>query len=108
MGTFDDAEILRSEADDDRAERSRVRESGTSGGRALLAKTKTVTTYPTVANRFYACEIQGLLGTEAEGSTGTLAAGRTVYAYNLGATIPASGTQVLLTEVPYRWVFRHG
>jgi len=108
MGVFDDTEILRGEADDDRNERSRVRESGVGGSRSLLVKTKTVTTYPTAAGRFYACEIQGLLGTESEGSTGTLTAGRTIYAYNLGASIPPTGTPVLLTEIPYRWVFRYG
>lgn len=108
MGAFEDAELLRRDAGLDRDERSREVESGVGGSRSLLAKTKTVTTYPTAAARFYACEIQGLLGTESEGSTGTLTPQRTIYAYNLGASIPPTGTPVLLTEVPYRWVFRYG
>ena len=75
----------------------------------LLAATTTVTTYPTSATAYYACNVQDLLGAETEGAAGVLSAAsptRRVMAYNLGTAIPTVGTLVVLTFVGNRWVFR--
>lgn len=77
---------------------------------SLLAATTTVTTYPTTAGRFFACDVQDLLGAETEGSVGSVTAAsptRRVLALNLGTAVPPIGTNVILVFVPHRWVFRY-
>jgi hypothetical protein len=102
---YSEAETLRLDDRDRAAADTRAEGPGAGGSLAVAAKTKTVSTYPTAAGRYYACETQLVTGTETEGGTGTLtAAGDTVYAFNVGSAIPPSGTTVMLTWVSYRFV----
>jgi hypothetical protein len=92
-----------------RDELSRLKESPDVGSPSLLAQTLSLGSYPTSAMAFFAVTPMGLLGTEAEGSTGvTASAGGTFFALNLGPAIPPVGTQVLVTFVGNRWVFSYG
>ncbi len=70
--------------------------------------TTTVTTYPTSAGVFYACNPELIYGNETEGATPTFTAdGSTiVYALNLGTSIPPNGTILVIHSVGGRWVFR--
>ncbi|WP_435021284.1 hypothetical protein TA3x_002293 [Tundrisphaera sp. TA3] len=105
---------------DPRIEATRLRsrdpapqESAIAGGRAaasasplIVAQTKALTTYPTAAQRFFACRPIMVLGAEVEGGLGTITAdSATVLALNLGAGIPPSGTNVVLSYCANRWVF---
>lgn len=104
----DEAERLRQSADSDAADSSRAPGGAAAGAACVAAQTKTVSVYPTSAAAYYACQTIAVTGTETEGGSGTTTAdGDTLYAYNLGSAIPASGTKVLLTRVAWRWVFRH-
>lgn len=72
----------------------------------LAAQTKTVTTYPNVAQRFFACATVSVLGAEVEGGTGAISADSSlIYALNLGTAVPPVGTTVLLFFSGNRWVF---
>ena len=42
------------------------------GPRRLVARTKVVRTYPSVASAYYACETQTVIGAEVEGGTATV------------------------------------
>ena len=78
------------------------------GSPTLLALTTTIQTYPTSAQSYFACRPLILLGNEIEGGPGSVTPGNaTFFALNLGSTIPPSGTQVLVTFVGNRWVFRY-
>lgn len=78
------------------------------GAPTFAGTTTTVTTYPTSAGKFFAIKFTAITGTESEGSSATLATRTSIiYAYNLGTAIPATGTTVVCTWVPYRWVFRY-
>ena len=78
------------------------------GAPSLLAQTTTVSTYPTVAATFFGCLPVTAMGTETEGTAGTLTTGSGVlYALNLGTAIPPSGTMLLVTFTDHRWVFRY-
>ena len=98
---------LRDEQDD--IEQSRRVEPLGNGACQVLAKTKTITTYPTSAGVFFACQTVKVLGTETEGDPGSITAvGDTFYAYlPTGRTVPASGTLVLCTRIPYRWMIEY-
>ena len=72
----------------------------------IVAQTKMVMTYPTVAQRFYACKPVAILGPEVEGGPGTVTAdSSTVFALNVGAGVPPVGTSLILTYCGNRWVF---
>ena len=60
--------------------------------------TTTVTTYPTSAAEFYACNPELLTGSETEGATPTFTAdtATVVYALNLGTAIPPNGTKLVI------------
>jgi hypothetical protein len=75
---------------------------------AMCAITTTVTTYPTSAAVFYACNPEILGGTEAEGATPSFSADTTtiLYAMNLGTAIPPNGTIIVIHAVGGRWAFR--
>ena len=105
---------------DPRTEATRLRSRETfpqdapiAGGRAaasasplLVAQTKTLTTYPTAAQRFFACRPVVVLGAEVEGGLGAITADpSTVLALNLGSGIPPAGTSVVLIYCANRWVF---
>jgi hypothetical protein len=79
------------------------------GNAAMCVVTTTVTTYPTSAGAFYACNPELLTGSEAEGATPTFTADTAtiVYALNLGTAIPANGTKLVIHSVGGRWSFRH-
>ena len=79
-----------------------------SGAPAMLALTTTIQTYPTDAQAYFACRPLILLGNEIEGGPGNVTPGSdTFFALNIGSSIPPSGTQVLVTFVGNRWVFRY-
>lgn len=72
----------------------------------LLAQTRTLTAYPTAAQRFFACTPVAVLGSEIEGGPGAIAADTGVLlALNLGTAVPPVGTTVLLYFCGNRWVF---
>lgn len=103
---YDDAERLRiddRESDDDYSRRD---SSSPPTGCVVLAVTKTISSYPTSAGQFVACETRGIMGTEVEGSAGIgTNLGDTFYAYcPTGATVPASGSEVICVNVAHRWV----
>jgi hypothetical protein len=79
------------------------------GSAAMCAITTTVTTYPTSAGVFYACNPELLSGSESEGATPTFSAdtATVVYALNLGMAIPPNGTIVVIHAVGGRWCFRY-
>lgn len=105
----DDLLRLRSLDELDQADRVTPPGQSTRGAPSMVARTKTITTYPTAASRFYACSPVIITGAETEGATGTktVDTSTTIYAFNLGGSIPASGTDVNITFVKGRWVFRH-
>lgn len=77
------------------------------GSPSLVAQTTTIKTYPTSAQRFYACVPQTVLGAEVEGGPGILSpSSSTFFALNLGTAIPPTGTNILATFIESRWVFR--
>jgi hypothetical protein len=60
-------------------------------------------------NTFATFEIQAVLGTETDGSTGTLSGtGVMIKAMNLGGSTPAVGTAVICHRTNYRWAYRFG
>ena len=86
---------------------TRLDPAPTFGTPSLVAQTKAITTYPTSAQRFFACTPRTVLGREVEGGAGALTStGATLLALNLGTAIPPAGTDVLVTFVDSRWVFR--
>jgi hypothetical protein len=105
MNIYDDQELIRL-GDAYRDGSRREEESSSQIGATCLAKTKTVTTYPTSAGKFFACSTQKVIGPETEGGTATVAdLGDTFYAWlPTGRTVPANGTLVICERVPYRWV----
>lgn len=78
-------------------------------GAALLVKTTTKTSYPTVAGVFYYVQYQTASGTETEGGAGTLTADSAglFYALNLGSAIPPAGTAVIAVFSDSLWTFRY-
>lgn len=104
----------------DQARRLRIRESALYeealdnrpdflvGSPCLLVRTKTLITYPNVAQCFYACEPLSVLGLEIEGGFAMVASSSaTIFALNLGTTVPPPGSQIIATFVENRWVFRY-
>ncbi len=90
---------------DDLTRRDRVPSFGSP---SLVAQTKVITTYPTSAQRFYACTAQTVLGAEVEAGPASFTPGpASFYALNLGTSIPPAGTYILTTFVESRWVFRY-
>jgi hypothetical protein len=75
---------------------------------SLLVQTTTVAVYPTVAGRYYACTPVAVGGNEAENQTPTFAAlTGVVYAANIGATVPPSGTKLVIDLTGDRYTFRY-
>jgi len=104
---------------EDEAKRLRIGDAALSDGMTRLGRdpafgmpcvagqTKALASYPTSAQRFYACAPITVLGPEVEGGAGTVTAGTsTFFALNLGPAIPPVGTNILATFVDSRWVFR--
>lgn len=107
--SYDDLYRLRALDDADAIERGQAGDNSPCGSQSMLVRTTTETTYPTSATKFYACNPVLITGAETEGSPGTLSVdtGTKIYAYNLGSAIPASGTDLDITFVRDRWVFRY-
>jgi hypothetical protein len=82
---------------------------GPHGAGALLVQTFTKTTYPVAAASFYAVHPVTVNGVETEGTAASYVVdtSTTYYAINEGTTIPPSGTNVLVSGVGGRWVFRY-
>ena len=79
------------------------------GSAAMCAVTTTVTTYPTSAGAFYACNPELLYGAETEGGAPTFTAdtATVLYAFNLGSAIPPNGTKIVIHAAGGRWAFRY-
>ena len=80
------------------------------GADAMLVQTFTETTYPTTASTEYACHpISEIDSDEAEGASVSFTADSsvTIYALNVGSTVPPSGTKVIAHAVGGRWAFRY-
>lgn len=106
--SYSEAQRLRLADDQAVAEQSRAMHQGDGGAVTVLAVTTTLGAYPTSAARFYVCGPLDVLGTETEGSSGvTSSAGGSILALNTGSGIPPNGTQVVVTFVGNRWVFRY-
>lgn len=97
-----DAQRLRI-VDDDRHRELSQADNPPPGGTAARVAQITGAGY---ASAFNAVTFQSITGTETAGSTGTLASADSGFAYNLGGTAPAAGTNVLCRFVAYRWTFR--
>jgi hypothetical protein len=104
----------------DEARRLRIRETtladdlkcqisdSSRGNPSLLARTTVVSSYPTAAQCYFACQPAAVLGVEVEGGPGTISVlSSTFFALNVGSTIPPVGTQILATFAGNRWVFRY-
>jgi hypothetical protein len=90
--------------------RERAARNGLHFGSAALCVVSTrVTTYPTTAATYYACNPELLGGSEAEGAAPTFARdGATViYALNVGTAIPPEGTKLVIHATGGRWCFRY-
>ena len=64
---------------------------------AVVVQTTTVTTYPTQAASFFACNPCEINGPEVEGQPGTLVPDTTtvLYVLNIGTAVPPQGTQLV-------------
>src|ERR1700752_4925590 len=70
------------------------------GAPCLAARTMVLTSHPTTAQCYYACQPLTVLGSETEGGPGARTASSMMFfALNLGTTIPPIGTQLLVTFV---------
>ena len=92
-----------------RADLDRLDEGDQDEAQALLVKTFTESAYPTAAGSVFACHPVGLGGTEDEGdvATQTEDTSETVYVFNLGSTVPPTGTTLIAHAVGGRWVTRY-
>lgn len=107
MSYDDDLQTLRNRMADQIDGLDGDRQGGASSA-SLLVQTTTVTTYPTVAGRYYGVRAIDPGGTESEGSSATYGTpGGTFYALNVGAAIPATGTMVLVTQIGGRWIMKY-
>jgi len=108
MNGSDEAKRLRVRAESLADEVQRQAPGRLGGAPCLAARTTTLGSYPTSAASYYACSALVVLGTETEGSPGTIAEDPTVFfALNLGSAIPPLGADLLTTFVGDRWVFRY-
>ena len=85
-----------------------VAPGSTDGEESLVVQTVTVSSYPTVAQRFYAVQAVEVGGSETENTAGSFGTpGGTFYALNLGSAVPSSGTKLIVRRVDGYWVFRY-
>ena len=78
------------------------------GTPCLLARTTSLSAYPTKPESYFACQPLTVLGSEVEGSQALISVNTGVlFALNLGSTLPPVGIQILLTFVSDRWVFHY-
>lgn len=79
------------------------------GSISLLVQTVKETTYPTTSAKFFAVQPLSVDGQVKEGASAsfTIDTTRTIYAFNVGGSIPPSGTKLIVTSLGGRWVFRY-
>lgn len=107
MDHFDDADRLRARQAE--ADVISAADPGVLGRGSNCFVGKVSTASGPAAPGFFKVEVQDVTGAETEGGAGTLTAtGRFVIAMNLGGSVPSSGTAVIVTDVNYRFAFRHG
>lgn len=91
------------------ADLDRLSPDAISGSVSFVAITTTATAYPTTARSIFSIQMQTLSGVEAEGALVSLSGSASLnFAANLGAKIPPPGTEIIVTLVPYAFVFRYG
>ena len=89
--------VLRERQTDASAALDRADNNQAYGSAAMCCITTTVTTYPTTAGAFYACNPELLTGTEGENLAATFTpdTNTIVYVYNLGAAVIPVGTKIV-------------
>jgi len=108
MTDEDEIQILLRRIAELQAQLERETIGDTSTPDTLVVQTTTVSSYPTSAQRFYAVQAVDVSGTEAENQTGSYGTpSGTFYAFNVGASIPSSGTKLRVTLVGGFWLFRY-
>lgn len=108
MGYEDEARTLRSRVAALQDALDRLDSDSSDGNPAMLVATYQQTTYPTAANKFYACHPVDAGGAEVEGGSGTFATSSgTIYALNAGSKIPPVGTRVIVASINGRWEFAY-
>jgi hypothetical protein len=76
------------------------------GSPTMVLKTISEGSYPTDAQKVYACEAVAASADPEEGAAPALpSGGGTIYAANIGANVPAVGTYVLAVRDGGVWVF---
>jgi hypothetical protein len=75
----------------------------------FLARTTTISTYPSVAGRCYAINPVYITGSESEGGFLTTAANSNVicYAFNIGANVPSPGQLITVVSSFNRLFFKY-
>jgi hypothetical protein len=74
---------------------------------SVLAQTSVKSKYPTVAQAIYFLITGALDSKPTEGSAATFTAdGGNLFGANVGSSIPPQGTNVIVSSVAGRWVFR--
>ena len=97
---MDEDRILRARHADLAIDADRADMPPSVGGQPLLVQTKTVTSYPTSAGRYYAVTVVDPDGVEGEGNVATFSVRSvTFYALNIGSAVPPSGTKRLFMSM---------
>lgn len=108
MSLDDDARVMRERLAEALAELAKWADTPDQAS-AILGQTYTLVTYPTAAQRAYDLHVVEISGTEVEGATPTLTAtGLPFQAFNVGSSIPPSGTNVICVQFRGLWIFRYG
>jgi len=110
VSRWDDAAQLRRRHQELVDDLDRIVEGTVGASDCRTARTVTVTTYPTTPNVMFAIQITDTVCAETEGATPTITLqSGTEYALNMGSTIPANGTDILIERSPNGyWVFTYG
>jgi hypothetical protein len=100
--------IIRLREDDLFAELDALDDDRDSSYPAEVVQTLEQETYPTTPGAFYACNPVTVTGDVAEGTVPDLTAdvSVTLYAFNLGSTVPPVGSYALASACGGRLVFR--
>lgn len=108
---MDDSELtqLRRRIETLEAAIERVKPSSIDNGAACrLVETTTKAAYPTAAAAWYYCKVLRPGGTPVEGGAGTVTdTGKRLYALNVGAKIPPSGTKLLAHYDGTAWLIAY-
>jgi hypothetical protein len=74
---------------------------------SVLAQTAVKKTYPVIANAVYFLQTGALDSKPTEGSAATITLdGGSLFAVGIGSAVPPVGTNVIVSSVAGRWVFR--